>query len=790
MIKFVFLMLASVAAMAGTLSVKVENQQIIAKACNLKPQTKAVWFFVGQKGYAKNGIGQRENSFENNCAVKTYNNTSNDLFLKGGEVYAAYDEAGKQAIQTNPETVAIPGNSQQPPATSNPISSEISLSYQKDGTRVQVLICASPEYLTLGKVVAINNLTKQSSTGQYTGSTNLSKKMLGNQRCAEHFYNQKEIDNGDKLIVVVGNDQKEFIVRGLDAGNNNPPPVVTPEDPRKEMDPKKVQIYAEQAANFFANRVVDIYGRVENYKYNFYLGFKRAAALYSNLGISIQNLPQYSDGKQTGLSAGYQDGYRSGQQKGTQDGNYLGKQTAVNRFQNAVGHDADLDITPGSGPNGQDFQGLVPSLSNPDLTVKLQSYNNDYYSEIRTEYSFDAEVDFDSDLSGNIYGASISLSDYYAWNDYKNDILFSYWKSENAFSLFLSKRLIKNSSVDYNKVKANNELIAKFKEITDSSQYKDADENRRIYRNTFINQYDDVIGNKWNREVYQRSNPTAQTRGEYYFTKAIKAYAYDVGYKQGYSANYTERSMQGYQNTVGPAYFQSFNNTVTYYSQNPVIENVQLSLSNQEGKNTFAAIDNAYVILSSAVNYGKVAGKIRVQLFANSLLSPTANNLIEMELPGLTRITKVQNLGAIGNVSTEVKPDGQEEILLKTNLGDMRVTLSTPWKQNVQQIAKDTPQRQQIIAQYLSNHLGKEMQAMKSVFKKNKYKSEPENTLAGKFVEAYKVLSPNEKQALNPYQSTIVSKIGKRPSFCIFCGKDEWDSAQDIFKEINWSLPR
>ncbi len=60
MIKFVFLMLASVAAMAGTLSVKVENQQIIAKACNLKPQTKAVWFFVGQKGYAKNGIGQRE----------------------------------------------------------------------------------------------------------------------------------------------------------------------------------------------------------------------------------------------------------------------------------------------------------------------------------------------------------------------------------------------------------------------------------------------------------------------------------------------------------------------------------------------------------------------------------------------------------------------------------------------------------------------------------------------------------------------------------------------------------
>lgn len=790
MTKFVFFMLVALAATAGNLSVKVENQQIIAKACNLKQGTKAVWFFVGQKGYAKNGIGQRENSFENNCAIKTYNNTSNDLFLKGGEVYASYDDSGKIPVQTSPETVAIPGNNQQPPVTTNPGNSEINLIYKKENSLIQVLICSSPEYLTLGKVVAINNLTKQKSTGQYTGSTNLTKKMLGSQRCAEHFYNPKDIDNGDKLLIVVGNDSKEFTVRGLDNGNNPPPPIVAPEDPRKEMDPKKVKIYAEQAANFFANRVVDIYGRVENYKYNFYLGFKRAAALYTNLGISIQNLSQYSSGQQLGLSNGYQEGFRSGQQKGLQDGNYLGKQTAISRFKNAVGNDSDLNVTPGSGPNGQDFQGLVPNISNPDLAVKLQGFNSDYYSEIKSEYNFDSEVDFDSDLSGYVYGASISLGDYYSWNDYKNDILFSYWKSENAFNLFLSKRLIKNSSVDYNKVKANNEMLAKFKEITDSSQYKDAEENRRIYRTTFINQYDDVIGTKWNREVYQHSNSSAQARGEYYFTKAIQAYAYDVGYKQGYSANYTARSIEGYQSSVGPAYFQSFNDTVNYYSQNSVIEDVQLLLVNQDGKNTFAVTDSAYVILTSAVNYGKMGGKIRIQLPSNTLLSPVANSILEVELPGLSKTDKSQNLGVIGNVSTEVKADEQENVTLKTNLGNKLVVLSSPWKQNVQQLAKNAPAKQQILAQYISTNLGKEMVAMKSVFKKNKYKSEPENTLAGKFVETYRVLSLTEQQAINPYQTTIVSKIGKRPGFCIFCGKDEWDSAQDIFKTINWSLPR
>lgn len=685
--KFLLVIMYAAFSFAGSLSVKVENQQITAKACNLKQGTKAVWFFVGQKGYAKNGIGQRENRFENNCAVKTYNNTSNDLFLKGGEVYASYDEAGKQPIQINPETVAIPGNTTQPPV-------------------------------------------------------------------------------------------------------NNPPPVVTPEDPRKEMDPKKVKIYAEQAANFFANRVVEIYGRVENYKYNFYLGFKRAASLYSNLGISIQNLPQYDNGRQNGLANGYEEGYRSGQQKGLQEGRYLGRQAAVGRFQAAVGNESGLDITPGSGPDASTYLGINPSLNDPDLGSKLQGYNNDYYSELKTENNFDAEVEFDSDLSGNIYGASISLSDYYTWNDYKNEVLFSYWKSENAFSLFLSKRLIKASSVDYNKVKANNEMIAKYKEITDPTQYKDAEENKRIYRSTFINQYDDVIGYKWNKEVYERSNPAAQARGEYYFTRAIQAYAYDVGYKQGYIVNYTPRSIQGYQSSLGPAYFQSFNETVSYYSTNPVLESVSLSLVNQEGKNTFAIIDNVLVVLHSAVNYGKVSGKIKVQIQPNEALSISPNTFVEIEIPALTKITSAKNLGVVAAVSTNAKSEQQNQVVLKTNIGDKNVTLYTSWSQSIQQVAKDTPQRQQILVQYFSVQLGKEMQDMKSVFKKNKYKHEPENTLAGKFANTYRAMNPQERQALNQYQSVILAKIGKRPGFCIFCGKDEWDSAQDIFKSIGWSLPK
>lgn len=788
---FLMTMLFSFFSIAGNLSVKIENQQIIAKACNLKQNTKEVWFFVGQKGYAKNGIAQRENKFENNCAIKTYNNSSNDLFLKGGEVYASYDQQGKQPIQNNPETVQIPGGNNNQPPVNNPGNHDIKLSYKLVNSKVQVLICSSPEYISLGKVVAINNLTKQKSTGQYTGSTNLAKKMINENRCAEHFYDNKDIDNGDVLIVVIGDDTKEFTVKGLPT-NDTPPPVVTPEDPRKEMDPKKVKIYAEQAANFFANRVVEIYGKVENYKYNFYVGFKKAASFYSNLGISIQNLPQYGYGQKNGLSKGYEDGYSHGQQKGIQEGTSVGRQDAVDRFYAAVENSGSLDVNAGAGPDSANYPGTNPSIANPDLNNKFTTYNNDYYQELKSGLNFDAEVEFDSDLNGNIYGGNVSLSDYYSWNDYKNEVLFSYWKSENALNLFLSKKLIKSTSVDHNKVKANNEMIAKYKEITDSNLYKDADQNRRLFRSTFINQYDDVIGYKWNKEVYDKSNYAAQSRGEYYFTQAIQAYAYDVGYQNGYIENYIPRNIQGYRHSVGPAYVKSFNETVNYYSNNPVISEVQLDIVNQDGKKSFSVIDNIIPVLSRVVNAGKVAGKLIVRIQQNNAINNAVNNTLEIEIPALTRFTSSQALGVVSQVSTSVKPEDQIDLVLTTNAGNKSVRMTMSWHQTVKQITKDIPQRQQILSQYLSQHLGKEMKDMRSVFKKNKYKHEPENTFAGKLVSTYQTLNPQEQQLLNQFQTSIVSGIGKRPRdfICIGCGKDEWDAAQNIFKQIGWSLPK
>ncbi|MCK6598290.1 MAG: hypothetical protein L6Q37_08000 [Bdellovibrionaceae bacterium] len=782
----------SSAAYAGNLSVKIENQVIIAKACNLKQGTKNVWFFVGQKGYAKNGIGKTQEKFENNCAIKTYNNSSNDLFLKGGEVFAAYDMNGKEPIQLSPETVSIPNAGTPSTPSVPPEDKTLKISYKSDSGKVQVLICASPEYMTLGKNVAINNITKQKSTGQYTGSSSLSKKMIGDQRCAEHIYDAKDISNGDTLTIVVGSENKEVKVSGL--SQSNPPVVVNPpEDPRKEIESAKVKNYATQAANFFANRVVDIYGKVENYKYNFYLGFRKAAALYTNLGLSVQNLPQYSSGKQLGLTQGYQQGFNSGKAKGESDGIYFGQKAAAARFRSAVGNSNSLDVTPGDAPNGNDFEGLTPSLSNPDIRTSISNYNNDFYNELRSGYSFDTEVDFDSDLNGRLYGASIDISDFYNWNNYKNEVLLSYWKSENAFSLFLSKRLIKSSSVDYNKVKANNELVAKYKEITDPTLYKDAEQNKQIYKSAFVNQYDNVIDDKWNNEVYGKTNNSAQIRGEFYFTQAIQSYAQTVGYNEGYVQKYTKASKDGYSKVVGTAYLNKFDQTVNYYTNNAVFEDLQMELVNQEGKKFFAIIDSVIPVVKNIVNLGKVSGKLTVSISSTSgVLNSAANTTLEMEVPSLSQLKNSQPFGTISQISSQAIADGNYQVTMATSAGNQTLPIEVSWFQTIRQVTKDSAQRQQILVKYLSNTLGKEMTDMKSVFKKNKYKSEPQNTFAGKFVTSFTALPPQEKQILNQFQASIVAGMGKRPTnlICIGCGKDEWDSAQSLFKQIGWSLTK
>jgi hypothetical protein len=704
---FSALLIFSSSLYAGNLSVKVENQVIQAKVCNLPKDVKQVYFQVGQKGFAKNGIEQRENSFENNCAVKSYNNASNDLFLKGGEVVATYTKADGQKVSMQAD---IPGK---PAPTPTPTP--------RPGTEPTPTPRPTPTPVP------------------------------------------------------------------TPVPQPHPQPHPQPKPPEKKYTPDdKVITYSEQAANFMANRVVDTYGRVENFRFHFYQGFRKQANLYANLGIAVESLPEYQYSFQNGLSQGESEGLQNGRAEGHRVGSSLGEQQARSRFQSAVGNQSGLDVASGALPDGQDFPGLSSPVSNPDFTSQLSEYNGEFLNEARSGLGLGN--DLADDILSDVYGNHWNLADYYGWNNYQYDTVFSSWKAENAFSLFLSMKLVRENS-DPGKVNANKQMVAKYKEITNPDEFADADETKRQYRGEFLSQYNSVIGRKWNSEVYGRPNYSAQARGEYYFVQALKAYAQKLGRARGYSTSYSVASRNGFQQTVGAAFKNSFDQTVNHYTNNAVIENVRVQLKNQTGLTSVSVLDSVYPVVLEAVNLGKVAGDVQVTLTGNGLSPLPAGSTLSVNVPGLTRVNIPQLLNSPAQVSQNVKANQPLNVNIRIQAGQQVYTQSqqviVSWTQTVKQLAiEPNPSREAILAQFVAGQLAKEWKD-NGVFDGNPYEKKPLETLAGQYVQLVLSLNPTEQAKLKKYNSSLTAGFGKKPF--LFSGK--WKSVEALFKQIGYKMP-
>lgn len=695
----ILLMLSS-SLYAGNLSVKVENQVVKAKVCNLPSGVKEVYFQVGQKGYAKNGIEQRENSFDANCAVKSYNNVSNDLFLKGGEVVASYTKDGKKVVM-NADIPAKQPLEPQPQPTPPVVT-------PRPGT----------------------------------------------------------------------------------------PPVVTPRPGTPPLEPQpqppvlkttpddKVRTYGEQAANFMANRVVDTYGQVENYRFHFYQGFRKQANLYANLGIAVENLPEYHGGYQGGLSQGGTDGFQSGRNEGSRVGSAMGQSHARARFQNSVGNAPALNVAPGAQPNGNDFQGMNSPVAQPDFASQLSVYNNDFVLEARRGISMDLSDDIISDIYGNYW----NLSDYYGWTDYKYDTLFSSWKAENAFTLFLNKKLVRENS-DPGKIQANNQMVAKYREITNTNEFSDADESRQQFKYEFVSQYNSVIGRKWNSEVYGRPNYAAQARGEYYFVQALKAYAQKLGHARGYAVSFTDASRKGYQQTIGAAYQSAFDQTVAYYTNNPVIENVRVQVQNQAGSTTVSVLDSIYPNVLEATNLGKAPGIVQVTLSGPGTAALPVGSTTGMDVPGLSRVTTAKLLNTPAQIAQTAQPNKPLTVTITIKAGgqvyNQTQNVIVSWNQTVKQTAVETnASREAVLAQYLAAQLAKEWKD-NGLFDGNVFEKKPLETLVGQYVQLVQTLPAAEQAKLKKYNSALTAGYGKKP----FLINGKWKSVEALFKKIGYKMP-
>ncbi len=422
-------------------------------------------------------------------------------------------------------------------------------------------------------------------------------------------------------------------------GTPTPTPMPTiPQAPEKKVtEDAKVRTYAVEAANFMANRVVEKFGRVENFRYSFFKGFNDRKRFYSDLGVSATALPEYSNERAKGVAEGNSNGLRLGGNEGTRAGSQQGEQEGRNRFQRALNNPAALDVTTGSLPSGSEYRGLQGDKIVPGFSQMLNEYNDVFLQEVKRFLRL--ETDFDDDIVAEIFGNYWGLSSLYEWNDYQYDTVFSKWKAENAFTLFLNRKLVREGS-DPNKVEANNRMVTKYKEIINSEEYSDADQSKSLFYNTFINQYNNVIGQKWRSEVYGQVNQEAASRGGWYFIEAAKEYARRMGYAHGFNPAFNSASIAGYRQNIGPAFKGSFDNTVAYYSSHPVIENVQVAVKNLAGQTSVAVLDSIYPTIIEATNFGKEAGNVEATLSGPGLAQLPAEVPLMVNVPGLTRVLR------------------------------------------------------------------------------------------------------------------------------------------------------
>ncbi len=664
---------------AGSLSVKIENQTIVAKVCNMPKDTAAVNFKT-----SKGSQTVPAKNFVNGCAIQVLDNQ-----VSGKEISASY----LKGTETVPMTATAP-------------------------------------------VLAGNSVATAPQTPAKTAA--------------------------------------------------QPAPTTTPAQPElKEISREKLEKQAEDAANFFANRVVEVYGEVETYRLNFYKGFKTQARLFDLQDLHVQQLPAYSQGASQGNRAGFDEGRDAGKTAAEKEGNNQGSNEARHRFLKAVGNAAALDVSAPEEISTESYQGLTGNKVDSAFAQIVNGYNLGFLAETTKRLNLESQLEFDEALRAAIYGSRWNLGEYYQWQELQCTMPDIILDSGKAFGLFLKKQFVKENSGNSNLVKDNAAKVAKYREYTDSTQFQDADKNAGWYQSAFMKRYKIAINDKWDKKVCEGQDQEAYIRGEFYFTQAMNAYAFSKGEAKAYNSSYKTNSKNAYKETLPGAFRAGFDGTVYTYSSKPVVEVYEVSLVNQSGLPTFAIIDSVNAIVKRASNLGKVDGNIQVQVSGQSIVAGQGAT----KLASLSALSAPVTIGLSSQIGQTIAPNSEIEISVSgSGMSATTFKALVSWSQTIRQVGIDSISRQQVLGNYIVLNLGKEMKEAEALIGGHgvDYQKKFDQSLLAQFITVYKSLPADSKASLDKFKSAITAAMGKKPWTT---GRADWDKANTELSAIGWKLP-
>lgn len=633
--------------------------------------------------------------------------------------------------------------------------------------------------------------------GYLTNSTFVAKNLSGSAQhdgsvanrdggCADTTFEFRELVAGDnKIEMTVTNKfgSKETKINICKKQGGTPPPPTTtsivpppPPPPKDKLDLSAVRETSRQQANMIANRIVRLFGALENYRYNFRMGVVDGIEIYKFATGGYRNSQDYRDGYSDGENRGRGEGSRAGAFQGQTDGNSVGTNTAVSRFYEVVDTNRPprLDrptfpIPPFGGLNGQYSEGSIED--------RLDRRESEYkrYLEALAWRDGDIVVEYDA-----WYGEWKLSRLYSSYNP--SQLVQSYWREDYAFNYWKTHR---PDDMDRYWAKINNE-----------EKYENSAEAVNTFISTFKTQYNRVIDEKWRDEVL-RPNERARSEGRTLGVIVAKEQAYALGQKDGYLVEYRNGSIQGFRSSYVGAAEGGFDGTVRHYSQNPVVAEVGLDLVDGSGQNRLVPGTPLNLVVRQVTNYGRQSAQLNYSLRQTSGIYqwPAKGFTLNAStsIGRSTSQTKVQTLPMLGEIGNGVAVNRPEVVQVSDGNRQYEVTIQVAWWNVVETVAlisknsaEETSRRKyKYSRENILNSLSREWVELKDKGGYDFGRGKGHQTLIKELSQVVVTLQGRgqDVQQVKEMKAEIIALYGKRPG-PLSNARTNWDSAMELLQRL------
>ncbi|MBC7384697.1 MAG: hypothetical protein H7301_00865 [Cryobacterium sp.] len=540
------------------------------------------------------------------------------------------------------------------------------------------------------------------------------------------------VKNGDVLGVKVLNwtGSGGHYVRQFNLRSSSPPP-----KPDFSMTDSQLREYANQQSRTVANRVVNTFGKLERWKYNFVVGYWMGISGYP----VYPGTSEYRDGSTYGTGEGRSRGFSDGSSIGNSAAMTSGSTAARDRFYAIVNTNQEPDL---SVPHAQRpaFNGLsVPATSCEATKTEVGSLDSQLESELRMLSWSDGSLVVSYGSYSNLYDLRLSSIYESSSNSYSYSFVDSWSRSDYAWSEWLNNHLGGGYDANnYNKLSASQQAT---------------------FRSYFSQIYDSVIDEKYTR-VRTSVEPLALARGQWYGLTIARKKNFDQGCLDGFNRIYGNASIQGFNSGFTQAVFSSsFRSSANGYMNNPVLlfDGVKIVDENRNG--VFELGEAVGIFVAKEANVGRVdARSIPISLVGQGLdrmassasvsVPRSSSREVNQIAPGLARV----RMDVIADQSNAVQVYIGKSLVAN-------LTYAVSWKSAIQALAtarasdSSTATLKNFVLKNISDEYTKAEAAENDLYS---FKS-PQRSKLRDLVSFYATLKPVEREVIRSMGPTLVA---------------------------------